>query len=78
MKSLKISRKRQEKISEFRQTVMNPFIAAGYGIVDDIIEPRFSRIELIRSLEMNIRKREDRPSKKHGNPSVGAGENNEC
>ena len=59
--------KRQEKISEFRQTVMNPFIAAGYGIVDDIIEPRFSRIELIRSLEMNIRKREDRPSKKHGN-----------
>ncbi len=59
--------KRQEKIREFRETVMNPFIAAGYGFVDDIIEPRYSRIELIRSLEMNIRKREDRPSKKHGN-----------
>jgi len=59
--------KRQEKIAEFKQTVMNPFIAAGYGMVDDIIEPKFSRIELIRSLEMNIRKREDRPSKKHGN-----------
>ncbi len=59
--------KRQEKIREFRETVMNPFIAAGYGFVDDIIEPRYSRIELIRSLEMNIRKREDRPPKKHGN-----------
>jgi len=59
--------KRQEKIAEFKETVMNPFIAAGFGYVDDIIEPRYSRIELIRSLEMNIRKREERPSKKHGN-----------
>ncbi len=59
--------KREEKIREFKETVMNPFIAAGYGFVDDIIEPRYSRIELIRSLEMNIRKREDRPPKKHGN-----------
>lgn len=59
--------KKQEKIAEFKETVMNPFIAAGYGMVDDIIEPKYSRIELIRSLEMNFRKREDRPSKKHGN-----------
>jgi acetyl-CoA carboxylase carboxyltransferase component len=58
---------REQKIAEFRQTVMNPFIAAGYGFVDDVIEPRYARIELIRSLEMNIRKREDRPAKKHGN-----------
>ena len=58
---------RDQKIQEFRETVMNPFIAAGYGIVDDVIEPRYARIELIRSLEMNIRKREDRPAKKHGN-----------
>jgi propionyl-CoA carboxylase beta chain len=35
--------------------------------VDDVIEPKYTRIELIRSLEMNIRKREDRPGKKHGN-----------
>jgi acetyl-CoA carboxylase carboxyltransferase component len=58
---------RQQKIEEFRMQVMNPFIAAGYGYVDDVIEPRHARIELIRSLEMNIRKREDRPAKKHGN-----------
>jgi len=59
--------KRLEKIEEFKQTVMNPFIAAGLGYVDDIIEPRYTRIELIRSLEMIVRKQEERPAKKHGN-----------
>ena len=59
--------KRVEKINEFREEVMNPFIAAGYGYVDDVIDPKYTRIELIRSLEMHQRKREDRPAKKHGN-----------
>ena len=59
--------KRLEKIEEFKQTVMNPFIAAGLGYVDDIIEPRYTRIEMIRSLEMIVRKQEERPAKKHGN-----------
>ena len=58
---------RKQKIDEFREQVMNPFIAAGYGLVDDVIEPKYVRSELIRSLEMNIRKQEDRPRKKHGN-----------
>jgi acetyl-CoA carboxylase carboxyltransferase component len=58
---------REQRISEFREQVMNPFIAAAYGFVDDVVEPRYARIELIRSLEMNIRKREERPAKKHGN-----------
>lgn len=59
--------KRAEKIEEFKEEVMNPFIAAGYGYVDDVIDPKNTRIELIRSLEMHSRKREDRPAKKHGN-----------
>jgi acetyl-CoA carboxylase carboxyltransferase component len=58
---------RAEKILQFSQSFMNPFVAAGYGYVDDVIEPRYARVELARSLEMNIRKREDRPAKKHGN-----------
>jgi len=58
---------RAEKIRLFSESFMNPFVAAGYGYVDDVIEPRYARIELARSLEMNIRKREDRPAKKHGN-----------
>ncbi len=58
---------REEKIAEFKQTVMDPFVAASYGYVDDIIDPEYTRVELIRSLEMVARKREERPAKKHGN-----------
>ncbi len=60
-------KKRAEKIDEFKEEVMNPFRAAGFGYVDDIIEPSQTRIELIRSVEMNRRKSESRPKKKHGN-----------
>lgn len=59
--------KREEKIQEFKDEFMNPYVAANLGFVDDVIEPAHTRIELIRALEMNIRKREERPSKKHGN-----------
>ncbi len=58
---------RQEKIEEFKETVMTPFIAAGYGFVDDIIDPRYARSEIIRSVEMFRGKREEHPAKKHGN-----------
>lgn len=58
---------RAKKIEEFETEFMNPYVAAGYGLVDDIIDPEYTRIELVKSLEMNIRKREDRPVKKHGN-----------
>jgi acetyl-CoA carboxylase carboxyltransferase component len=59
--------KRIEMVEKFKEGVMDPMIAAGYGYVDDIIDPPLTRIELIRSLEMNVRKREERPHKKHGN-----------
>jgi acetyl-CoA carboxylase carboxyltransferase component len=58
---------RAEKIAEFREAVMNPYISAGYGLIDDVIDPDLARPELIRSFEMNARKREVRPAKKHGN-----------
>ncbi|RKX81436.1 MAG: methylmalonyl-CoA carboxyltransferase [Spirochaetes bacterium] len=58
---------RQQKIDEFKETVMNPFIAAGFGFLDDIIDPAETRLELWKSLEMYLNKKEDRPKKKHGN-----------
>ena len=70
-REIESARNREEvksiKIKEYTDKVMNPFIAASYGLVDDIIEPENCRIELIRSLEMNINKVEHRPIKKHGN-----------
>ena len=60
-------KERAKKVDEFRQSVMSPYIAAGYGFVDDVIDPVLARVELIRSIEINIRKKEVRPAKKHGN-----------
>lgn len=58
---------RQEKIDTYRDKFANPYIAAGLGMVDDVIDPRETRIKLIQSLEMLYNKQEDRPKKKHGN-----------
>ena len=58
---------RAEKIEEYRQKFANPYVAASLGMVDDVIDPRDTRIKIIQSLEMLRNKKEDRPWKKHGN-----------
>src|SRR5690625_2285679 len=58
---------RQEKIDEYKEKFANPYIAAGLGMVDDVIDPRETRLKLIQSLEMLYNKHEERPKKKHGN-----------
>jgi acetyl-CoA carboxylase carboxyltransferase component len=59
---------RKEKEREFEEKFSNPYYAASTGLVNAIIEPRNTRQELIRILEDLWAKREERPSKKHGNP----------
>lgn len=56
-----------EKIRTYLQRFANPYEAASLGMVDDIIDPRDTRLKLIEALEMLQNKTEDRPSKKHGN-----------
>jgi len=58
---------RNQKIAEYREKFSNPYVAAARGYVDDVIEPATTRIRLISALEMLASKRENRPSKKHGN-----------
>src|SRR5690625_5300682 len=58
---------RQEKIDEYKEKFANPYVAAGLGMVDDVIDPRDTRLKLIQSLEMLYDKKEERPKKKHGN-----------
>ncbi|UJL44784.1 acyl-CoA carboxylase subunit beta [Virgibacillus sp. NKC19-16] len=58
---------RQEKINTYREKFANPYIAAGLGMVDDVVDPRETRINLIQALEMLYNKQEERPKKKHGN-----------
>ncbi|MGP4072410.1 acyl-CoA carboxylase subunit beta [Piscibacillus sp. B03] len=58
---------RQNKINEYREKFANPYVAAGLGMVDDVIDPRDTRIKLSQALEMLRNKKEERPNKKHGN-----------
>ena len=58
---------RAQKIEEYKEKFANPYVAASYGLVDDVIDPRDTRIKLMQSLEMLRNKKEDRPAKKHGN-----------
>ncbi len=58
---------RAQKIEEYREKFANPYVAASRGMVDDVIDPRETRIKLIQGLEMMRNKKEERPYKKHGN-----------
>lgn len=58
---------RAEKIEEYREKFANPYVAASLGMVDDVIDPRETRIKIIQSLDMLRNKKEDRPWKKHAN-----------
>jgi propionyl-CoA carboxylase beta chain len=58
---------RAQKIEEYREKFANPYVAASQGMVDDVIDPRETRIKIVQALEMLRNKKEDRPKKKHGN-----------
>lgn len=59
--------KLEEKINEYRTKFANPYVAAGKGMIDEVIEPKFTRYKVIKALEMLRNKRDDNPPKKHGN-----------
>ena len=58
---------RAEKVEEFRERFTNPFVAAGRGYVDEVIQPRATRSKLISALRSLAGKRATNPPKKHGN-----------
>ncbi|MDP9762920.1 acyl-CoA carboxylase subunit beta [Deinococcus enclensis] len=58
--------KRREMIDLYRTTFSTPAVAASRGLVDDIIDPRDTRAQVARALEILYRKRELQPTKKHG------------
>ena len=58
--------RRKELIEDYRSAFANPYVAAGRGLVDDVIEPSRTRRYLVRALEALHAKRELRPPKKHG------------
>jgi methylmalonyl-CoA decarboxylase subunit alpha len=52
---------------EYKEKFANPYIAAKYGYIDDVIEPRNTRFRLIRALQSIATKKDQNPPKKHSN-----------
>jgi propionyl-CoA carboxylase beta chain len=58
---------RAELITEYEDTLANPYIAAERGYVDAVIQPSQTRVQIVRALRALRTKRETLPPKKHGN-----------
>ena len=57
----------KELEDNYREKFANPYIAAEWGYIDDVIEASQTRVKLISALEMLKTKVDKNPRKKHGN-----------
>lgn len=55
------------KEQEYKDKFANPYVAAKYGYIDDVIEPRNTRFRVIRALQALATKKDTNPPKKHSN-----------
>jgi propionyl-CoA carboxylase beta chain len=58
---------RSQRITEYEDTLFNPYIAAERGYVDAVIRPAETRSQVTRALRALRNKRQTLPPKKHGN-----------
>ncbi len=58
---------RAARVTEYEDTLANPYIAAERGYVDAVIRPAETRSQVVRSLRTLRTKRQTRPPRKHGN-----------
>jgi acetyl-CoA carboxylase carboxyltransferase component len=58
---------RQKLVNEYREKFANPYVAAGRGYLDDVIDPRTTRPKLIKAVKLLKNKVDTNPPKKHGN-----------
>jgi propionyl-CoA carboxylase beta chain len=62
-----IDEARQRFITEYEDTLANPYIAAERGYIDTVITPSNTRMNVTKALRALRTKRETLPPKKHGN-----------
>ncbi len=62
-----VEQRRAELITDYEDTLANPYIAAERGYIDAVITPHETRVEIVRALRLLASKRETLPPKKHGN-----------
>ena len=56
-----------KKEQEYKDKFANPYVAAKFGYLDDVIEPRNSRFRIIRALQSLQTKKDINPPRKHSN-----------
>ncbi|MBB5788331.1 acyl-CoA carboxylase subunit beta [Jiangella mangrovi] len=59
--------RRAQLVTEYEDTLANPYVAAERGYVDAVIEPSRTRVSIVQALRALRTKRETLPPKKHGN-----------
>jgi propionyl-CoA carboxylase beta chain len=58
---------RTQLVNDYQDRFANPYVPAARGYIDDVIDPRDTRLKIIRALEMLANKSDRLPNKKHGN-----------
>jgi propionyl-CoA carboxylase beta chain len=58
---------RAQRVTEYEDTLANPYVAAERGYLDAVIKPSETRAEITRALRSLRTKRQTLPPKKHGN-----------
>ena len=58
------------QVIEAIRAQINPYLAAGWAMIDDVIDPAETRRVIIRGIEQARNKKVDRPWRKHGNIPV--------
>ena len=72
-KQIEASSNPEETRAQMLQAIraqINPYVAAGWAMIDDVIDPAETRKVIVRGLEQAVDKRADRPWRKHGNIPV--------
>jgi acetyl-CoA carboxylase carboxyltransferase component len=72
-KQIEASANPEETRAQLLETIraqINPYVAAGWAMIDDVIDPAETRRVIVRGLEQAADKRVDRPWRKHGNIPV--------
>jgi len=58
---------REQLVSDYKEKFAHPYLAAGRGYIDNVIDPRQTRAKIIRALETLEAPQTPRLQKKHGN-----------
>jgi len=58
---------RAQLVEDYKERFASPYVAAERGYLDDVIDPRETRWQVVRALEMLRNKTDSMPHRKHGN-----------